>query len=46
MQNFLTLITLIVGPFKGPTIVGPKGIKVIGLINIQQIKKVFSKINS
>ena len=44
MQNFLTSI---VGP-KGamPTIVGPKWIKVIGLINIQQIKKVFSKINS
>lgn len=34
MQNFLT------------SIVGPKGIKVIGLMNIQQIKKVFSKINS
>lgn len=65
MQNFLTLI---VGHFKGPTIVSPKGamptivnpkavlrtfkpiswagIKVIGLMNIQQIKKVFSKINS
>lgn len=44
MQNFLTSI---VGP-KGvmPTIVGPKRIKVIGLINIQQNKKVFSKINS
>lgn len=44
MQNFLTSI---VGP-KGamPLIVGPKWIKVIGLINIQQIKKVFSKINS
>lgn len=37
MQNFLTLIT---------SIVGPKGIKVISLMNIQQIKKVFSKINS
>ena len=44
MQNFLTLI---VSPFKGamPTIVGQKGIKVIGLMNIQQNKKVFSKIN-
>ena len=43
MQNFLTLI---VGPFKGPTVVSPKWIKIIGLINIQQNKKVFSKINS
>ena len=43
MQNFLTSI---VGPLKGPLIVGTKGIKVIGLMNIQQIKKVFSKINS
>lgn len=45
MQNFLTLI---MGPFKGamPTIVGLNIIKVIGLINIQQNKKVFSKINS
>ena len=43
MQNFLTLIW---GPLKGPTIIGPKWIKVIGLMNIQQIKKVFSKINS
>lgn len=34
------------GPFKGATIVGPKWIKVIGIMNIQQIKKVFSKINS
>ena len=44
MQNILTLIW---GHFKVamPTIVGPKGIKVIGLMNIQQIKKVFSKIN-
>ena len=46
MQNFLVLIwghfkvamRTVVGPFKG-------GIKVIGLMNIQQIKKVFSKIN-
>ena len=44
MQNILTLIW---GPkWAMPTIVGPKGaIKVIGLMNIQQIKKVFSKIN-
>lgn len=49
MQNILTLIW---GPLKGamPTIVGPQQwavnrIKVIGLMNIQQIKKVFSKIN-
>ena len=49
MQNFLTSI---VGP-KGamPTVVGPllwaiNIIKVIGLMNIQQNKKVFSKINS
>ena len=42
MQNFLTSI---VGPFKGHTIVGPKWIKVIGIMNMQQIKKVFSKIN-
>ena len=44
MQNFLVLIW---GHFKVamPTVVGPKGIKVIGLMNIQQIKKVFSKIN-
>lgn len=44
MQNILALIW---SPLKGamPTIVGPKGIKVIGLMNIQQIKKVFSKIN-
>ena len=44
MQNILTLIW---GPFKWamPTIVGPKGIKVIGLMNIQQNKKVFSKID-
>ena len=34
MQNILTSI---LGPLKG--------IKVIGLMNIQQIKKVFSKIN-
>ena len=46
MQNFLTSITSIVGPLKGPLIVSTKGIKVIGLMNIQQIKKVFSKINS
>ena len=46
MKNFLVLIwgpkwamPTIVGPFKGA------GIKVIGLMNIQQIKKVFSKIN-
>lgn len=47
MQNFLVLIW---GHFKVamPTIVGPingRGLKVIGLMNIQQIKKVFSKIN-
>ena len=49
MKNFLTSI---LGPFKGamPTIVGPllwaiNRVKVIGLMNIQQIKKVFSKIN-
>ena len=46
MQNFLVLIW---GHFKVamPTVVGPFkwGIKVIGLTNIQQIKKVFSKIN-
>lgn len=50
MQNFLVLIW---GPkWAMPTIVGPllwainrRGIKVIGLMNIQQIKKVFSKIN-
>ena len=36
MKNFLALIW---GPFK-------VGLKVIGLMNIQQIKKVFSKINS
>ena len=42
MQNILTLIW---GPkWAMPTIVGPKGIKVIGLMNIQQNKKVFSKI--
>ena len=38
MQNFLTLI---VGPKWAPL----RGLKVIGLINIQQNKKVFSKIN-
>ena len=46
MQNILTLIW---GPLKGamPTIVGPfkGGLKVIGLMNIQQNKKVFSKID-
>lgn len=50
MQNILTLI---LGPLKGamPTIVGQqqwtinRGLKVIGLMNIQQIKKVFSKID-
>ena len=44
MQNFLTSI---VGPFKGamPTVVGLNIIKVIGIMNIQQNKKVFSKIN-
>lgn len=47
MQNFLIKhLPLIVGPFKGATIVGPKWIKVIGIMNMQQIKKVFSKINS
>ena len=39
MQNFLTLI---VGPLRWAVNI----IKVIGLINIQQNKKVFSKINS
>ena len=42
MQNILTLIW---GLFKGPTIVGINIIKVIGLMNIQQNKKVFSKID-
>ena len=43
MQNVLVLIS---GPKVAmPTVVGPKEIKVIGLMNIQQIKKVFSKIN-
>ena len=44
MQNILTLIW---GPFKWamPTIVGINIIKVIGLMNIQQNKKVFSKID-
>lgn len=50
MKNFLVLIW---GPkWAMLTIVGPllwainrRGIKVIGLMNIQQIKKVFSKIN-
>ena len=36
----------IMGPFKGPTIMGINIINVIGLMNIQQNKKVFSKINS
>ena len=41
----------IVGQLKGPLIVGPllwaiNRVKIIGLMNIQQIKKVFSKINS
>ena len=53
MQNILTLIwgpfkwamPTIVGLFKGPTIVGINIIKVIGLMNIQQNKKVFSKID-
>ena len=56
MQNILTLIWSPF-KVAMPTIVGPKtvlrtfkpiswaGIKVIGLMNIQQIKKVFSKIN-
>lgn len=62
MQNFLikhlpTIVgpkgamPTIVGPLKGPLIVGPlrwavNRVKVIGLMNIQQNKKVFSKINS
>ena len=58
MQNFLikhlpTIVgpfkgamPTIVGPFKWPIIVSPKWIKIIGLMNIQQNKKVFSKINS
>ncbi len=48
MQNFLTsIVGQFKGPLKRPTIVGlNSSLKVIGLINIQQIKKVFSKINS
>ena len=43
MQNILTLIWS--PKWAMPTIVGPfKGLKVIGLMNIQQNKKVFSKI--
>ena len=39
MQNFLTSIV-------GPLLWAINRVKIIGLINIQQIKKVFSKINS
>lgn len=48
MQNILVLIWI--PKWAMPTIVGPQQwavnrIKVIGLMNIQQIKKVFSKID-